>query len=216
MGAVIEAVTQQGVQCLLNAVLRQPLGLRYFSYGLPEALEQEQTTEYLTGGRPNLFLQKWIERLLGTSLEQVISVVQDERFRAQPIPAVNLFATTWEMCQFMQLLLFHGTYGSKTIFSPQAISRALKPADNWRLDKQFMLPMRYSAGFMLGANPVGLWGPFSQRSFGHLGFTNKWCWANPQSQTAVCLTSNGNCIASAPLKAMIPFVVEVQKLVGVF
>lgn len=219
-GAVIERVTGQGPAALLDQLVRLPLQMQHFSYGLPEIGDgdsaQDFVQEYMTGDKPNLFLQQWANRLVGTSMREVVRITRDARFRKTVIPAANMFATAQEMCWFLEVLAQHGRFGAQNIFSRQAVANALRPIGGWCFDRQFMLPMRYSAGFMLGANPVGLWGPLSERSFGHLGFTNKWCWANPQSQTQVCLLSNGNCLAGAPIKAMIQFVVEVQRLGGVF
>jgi CubicO group peptidase (beta-lactamase class C family) len=215
-GAVIERITGRSPAALLNELIRKPLGTKHFSYGLSSDIDENYVQEYMTGDKPNLFLQQWASRLVGTSMKEVVRISRDARFLKSVIPAVNIFATAEEMCRFLQVLSQHGCYGSQTLFTPEAVASALKPVGGWCFDRQFMLPMRYSAGFMLGANPVGLWGPLSERSFGHLGFTNKWCWANPQTQTQVCLVSNGNCLAGAPIKSMIQFVVEIQRLGGVF
>lgn len=215
-GAVIERITGQTPQVLLDQLMRKPLQTQHFSYGLAEETGEAYVQEYMTGDKPNLFLQQWANRLVGTSMQEVVRITRDPRFRKTVIPAANLFATAQEMCWFLEVLAQHGRFGAQSLFSRQAVANALRPIGGWCFDRQFMLPMRYSAGFMLGANPVGLWGPLSERSFGHLGFTNKWCWANPQSQTQVCLLSNGNCLAGAPIKSMIQFVVEVQRLGGVF
>lgn len=214
-GAAIERVTGQSPAQLLNQLIKVPLQMRHFSYGLSAGVGEDYVQEYMTGDKPNLFLQQWANRLVGTSMREVVRITRDARFRKAVIPAANLFSTAQEMCWFLEVLAQHGRYGMQKIFSTSAVANALRPIGGWCFDRQFMLPMRYSAGFMLGANPVGLWGPLSERSFGHLGFTNKWCWANPQSQTQVCLLSNGNCLAGAPIKAMIQFVVEVQRLGGV-
>jgi CubicO group peptidase (beta-lactamase class C family) len=215
-GAVIERVTGHSPANLLDSLLRAPLGTSFFSFGLDEKYAGAYVHEYMTGDKPNLFLQQWASRLVGASLQEAVRITRDPRFRKSIIPAANMYATAEEMCRFLQVLSQHGRFGAQSLFSTQTIANALRPVGGWCFDRQFMLPMRYSAGFMLGANPVGLWGPLSERSFGHLGFTNKWCWANPQSQTQVCLLSNGNCLAGAPIKAMIQFVVEIQRLGGVF
>ncbi|MEJ2669762.1 MAG: serine hydrolase, partial [Gammaproteobacteria bacterium] len=217
-GAALASVYKMGLPRLLDRVFRKPLGLRYFSFGLSAAAQRgtEFVHEYITGVKPNVLLQQWVSRLVGASFQEVVRITHDPRFRRAVIPAVNVYATAEEVCCFFQMLMQHGRYGTQQVLAPATVSAALRPMGGWCFDRQFMLPMRYSKGFMLGANPLGLWGPFSEKSFGHLGFTNKWSWAIPHSQTAVCLLSNGNCLAGAPIKPMVQFVLEVQRLGGLF
>jgi CubicO group peptidase (beta-lactamase class C family) len=54
-----------------------------------------------------------------------------------------------------------------------------------------MLPLRYSAGMMLGASPFGLYGPDTSKAFGHLGFANIFGWADPERATSVALLTTG-------------------------
>ena len=54
-----------------------------------------------------------------------------------------------------------------------------------------MLPMRYSAGLMLGDEPFGLWGPHSGQAFGHVGLINKFAWADPQREISVAILTSG-------------------------
>ena len=54
-----------------------------------------------------------------------------------------------------------------------------------------MLPLRYSAGMMLGASPFGMYGPDTARAYGHLGFANIFGWADPERATSVALLTTG-------------------------
>ncbi len=54
-----------------------------------------------------------------------------------------------------------------------------------------LLPMRYSAGLMLGDDPFGIWGPMSKHAFGHLGLANKFCWADPAREISVAILNSG-------------------------
>jgi len=55
---------------------------------------------------------------------------------------------------------------------PQAetVARAVAPRGRMSVDRMLMIPMRYSEGRCLGANPFGLYGPDTARAYGHLGF----------------------------------------------
>jgi len=59
--------------------------------------------------------------------------------------------------------------------------------------------MRYSMGMMLGNKPVGLFGPFTQRAFGHLGFTSIFCWADPDRATSVAILTSGKALVGPHL-----------------
>ncbi len=51
--------------------------------------------------------------------------------------------------------------------------------------------MRHSAGFMLGADAMSLFGPDTDKAFGHLGFTNVFGWADPERDLSVGLITSG-------------------------
>jgi CubicO group peptidase (beta-lactamase class C family) len=74
-------------------------------------------------------------------------------------------------------------------------------------DRTLLLPMRYSAGLMLGDDPVGLWGPHSRDAFGHVGLINKFAWADPQRQLSAAILTSGILLVAHHL---VPF----AKLVG--
>jgi CubicO group peptidase (beta-lactamase class C family) len=65
-----------------------------------------------------------------------------------------------------------------------------------------MFPMRYSAGMVLGGNPIGIYGPFTQHAYGHLGFMNNFCCADPERDIAVSLLTTGKAILGWHLIAL--------------
>ncbi|HET8705639.1 MAG TPA: serine hydrolase, partial [Pseudomonadales bacterium] len=76
---------------------------------------------------------------------------------------------------------------------PMTIQRAvLDTGGGFEFDRTLNAPMRYSAGFMLGANPVGLYGVNCGKAFGHLGLTNNLCWADPERAISVAILTTGN------------------------
>ena len=72
-----------------------------------------------------------------------------------------------------------------------------------------MIPMRFSAGMMLGGNPVGLWGQNSRFAFGHVGLINKLCWADAARDISVSLLNTGIPIVGHHLPALAKFVYTV-------
>ncbi len=66
-----------------------------------------------------------------------------------------------------------------------------------------MIPLRYSSGFMLGQNPVGLFGAHSGQAFGHIGFLTILCWADPARDISVALINTGKSLAPASITRMI-------------
>jgi CubicO group peptidase (beta-lactamase class C family) len=54
-----------------------------------------------------------------------------------------------------------------------------------------LLPMSYSMGFMLGTEPVGLYGFRCGKAFGHVGLSNILAWADPERDISVALINSG-------------------------
>ncbi len=77
------------------------------------------------------------------------------------------------------------------VFEPITIRRATMEAGRLAIDRTVMLPMRYSAGLILGSSPFGMYGPFTQHAFGHPGFSNIMCWADFDRDIAVSLLNTG-------------------------
>ncbi|MFB6262013.1 MAG: serine hydrolase, partial [Bradymonadaceae bacterium] len=61
---------------------------------------------------------------------------------------------------------------------------------DWTL---LLTPQRYSLGFMLGrkSTPFNVFGPDTEQTYGHLGFTRALGWANPKNQVAGAILTNG-------------------------
>ncbi len=59
------------------------------------------------------------------------------------------------------------------------------------VDLTIGLPVRYGMGFMLGADYMSFYGPGTPRAFGHIGFTNVVCWADPERDISVALMTSG-------------------------
>jgi len=191
LGEVIRRVTGQDPRVLLDETLRRPLGCRFFTYGLaPEDLPL-LARSYATGPRPPLPIALLMRRALGRSLEEVIAASNEAPFHAALIPSGNLVATADEMSRFYQLLLDGGRFGDVRVFDRRTVRRATCEQSYFEMDFTLVVPIRYAIGFMLGAEWFSLYGPYTPRAFGHIGFTNIVCWADPERSLAAALMTSG-------------------------
>jgi len=136
-------------------------------------------------------------------------VSNDPRFQEAVIPAGNLCGTSEEMGRFFQMMLNGGTWNGRRICSESTVVGAIQAYGSMQIDRTMMIPMRFSAGFMLGADPVGMWGQHSSEAFGHVGLINKWCWADPARDISVSLINTGIPIVGHHLPALAGFVRQV-------
>jgi CubicO group peptidase (beta-lactamase class C family) len=136
-------------------------------------------------------LSRFVKRALGTDMNTLGELVNDPRFQDAIIPAGNLAASADETCRFFQMMLDGGKWGRRRICASSTIARAVQEFGNRSVDQTLMIPMRYSAGLMLGDSPFGVWGPNSQHAFGHLGLVNKFNWADPERELSVSLLTTG-------------------------
>lgn len=201
--AIVEEVTGQSIQAFLQENFAEPLGMKYFTYGLPQQDKSELALNYNSGFKIPAPIKNALQKMLGASLEEVVEISNDERFYDQVIPAGNLVATAEEVSRFYQMLLDKGEYEGKTLLSPNTVYRAVQPVGKMEIDRLLLLPMRYSAGFMLGNDPYGMYGPKTKSAFGHLGFSNNFCWADPERNIAVSLLTTGNPVIGTHLPSLL-------------
>ena len=84
-----------------------------------------------------------------------------------------------------------GTYEGKRLFEEETVRRAMAPQTPWQLDRMILLPLSYSMGFMLGTDPLGLYGFRCGKAFGHVGLSNILAWADPSRDISVALMNSG-------------------------
>lgn len=191
LGEIIRRVTGRDPRAFLDEEIRRPLGFRWLSFGVPADQTDEVVRNYFTGPPlvpPANFL---FERVLGVGFREAIALSNDARFLRGVIPSANVVATANEMSRFYQLLLDGGTLDGVRVFDPRTIRRAIGEQSYLEFDFSLVLPFRYGMGFMLGAEWFSLYGPDTQHAFGHLGFTNIICWADPERDIAVGLLTSG-------------------------
>ncbi|WP_336367770.1 serine hydrolase domain-containing protein [Marinobacter sp. C2H3] len=208
---VLEKVTGESIEQFLDTHLRQPMGMRWFTYGIDRAHLSELATNYATGPRP-VFPVSWVvNRALGGDIKTVEAVSNDPRFQEAVIPAGNLCGTAEEMGRFFQMMLNGGVWNGRRICQELTVRRAIQQFGSLQIDRTMLVPMRFSAGLMLGGNPVGLWGPHSRYAFGHVGLINKLCWADPARDISVSLLNTGIPIVAHHLPALVRFVYTVGR-----
>ncbi|TVP60143.1 MAG: class A beta-lactamase-related serine hydrolase [Halomonadaceae bacterium] len=206
LGEVVRRVTGKSIEVLLDERIRQPMAMDYFTYGIDHEKLPELAWNYATGPKLHPPLTWVVKRALGADVDTVAEISNDPRFQEAVIPAGNLVGTAEEMSRFYQMMLDGGLYQGKRICSERCVQRAVQPFGAMQVDRTLMIPMQFSAGFMLGADPVGLWGLNSASGFGHIGLINKWCWADPSRDISVSLINTGIPIVGHHLPALMRFV----------
>ena len=109
------------------------------------------------------------------------------------------------------MLLNGGRYQDKQIMSAKTVFRATLPTSNTSIDRTLLAPMRYALGPMLGSNPVGIFGPMSGQAFGHLGFSNILCWADPERDISVSILNTGKAVLGTHIPALANTLYQISK-----
>ena len=139
--------------------------------------------------------------MLGGGLQMAVDVTNDHRFMDTVCPAGNIYTSAEQANRFFEMLLNGGNYQGQQILSPQTVFRATLPTSKTTIDHSLLVPMRYALGPMLGSNPVGIFGPMTGQAFGHLGFSNVLCWADPERDISVSFLTTGKSVVGTHLAA---------------
>lgn len=202
LGELVERVSGQSLTQFIEENISKPMGMSCFNYGLAPEFRDQVAMSSATGMHPKLGTNTYLKHVLGGDLDLAVNVTNDPRFMDTICPAGNLFTTTEQAGRFFEMLLNGGTYNGVKIFDPKTVLRATIESSRMTVDTTLLAPMRYSTGFMLGANPVGLFGPMSGQAFGHIGFSNILCWADPQRDISVSILNTGKSVVGTHLPAL--------------
>ncbi|MBW1875252.1 MAG: beta-lactamase family protein [Deltaproteobacteria bacterium] len=183
--------TYSGIREFLRREISEPLGTSHFNYGVPEERLDEVAIDACTGPKLIWPLKDIFEKALGVSIEELIDISNDPRFRTGIIPSANLIATPDDICRFFELLVAGGTFEGTRVFAEDTVRRATELQTAGQIDRMLLLPVSYSMGFMLGTEPVGLYGIRCGKAFGHVGLSNILAWADPERDIAVALLNSG-------------------------
>lgn len=211
LGEIVRRVTGKDIRQLLRETVQTPLNFRYFNFGLPDEGVSKVALNYYTG-MPVMFPFSTItRRALGAPWEEVVRISNDPRFMRTIIPSGNLFSTADEMSRFFQLLLNKGELDGVRVFKPLTVHHAIMEAGKPEIDRTIMIPMRYGAGMILGGKLIGMYGPFTQKAYGHLGFSNIFCWADPERDIAVSLLTTGKALLGTHLVPLARLLARISK-----
>ncbi|GLQ30167.1 serine hydrolase domain-containing protein [Litoribrevibacter albus] len=207
---VVKKVMGTTIDDYLDEHFRRPMDMKYFTFGLDEEHRDQVAKNYATG--PNApFPMSWlVKRALGASFPEAATVSNDYRWMDCTIPAANLYSSAEEISRFYQMLLNKGEWNGKQILEPETVIRATQPFGECSFDRTMMIPMRYSAGLMLGGKPFGMWGQNTENAYGHIGLINKMCWADPDKDISVAILTTGLALASHH----IPYLVKLMNTIN--
>ena len=202
LAEIVQRVSGRPLREVLDREFRQPLGMTHFTYGLPERHRDRVALNYVAGPPVRFPVSRLVERALLAPFDQVVAASNSQTFMEAVIPAGNLYATAEELSRFFQMLLDGGVWQGRRLFKEETVARAVAPRGRMTVDRMLMVPMRYSEGMMLGADPFGLYGPDTAQAFGHLGFINIFGWADPRREIAAALLTTGKAILGRHLVAL--------------
>jgi CubicO group peptidase (beta-lactamase class C family) len=185
-------VMGKSIRDVLAETILDPLGFRWTNYGVaPEDLPLVGES-YPTG--PVLLppASTFITRALGgVNPDEATRLSNDPRFMTAVMPAANGVSTAAELGRFFEMLRNGGELDGVRVMEERTIRRAVVPISHLELDLSLILPMGFSNGFMLGSRMVSLFGPDTERAYGHLGWINIVGWADPQRALSVGLITTG-------------------------
>ena len=209
MDELIRTTTGLNIKQYLDENVRKPMEMRYFSYGLPKKDRAIVALDKATGPKIGA-IDNTIQGIIGVDPNAIGEFTSEERFYDAIFASANLFATAEESSRFYQMLLNKGEWNGKQIFSPLTVHKATHAFGKAEMDKSLMAPMRYSPGFMLGGSPFGIYGRNTQHAYGHLGYANIICWADPERDISVSIMNNGKLLLGPHLKSFFKLVGSVS------
>jgi CubicO group peptidase (beta-lactamase class C family) len=212
LGEIVRRVVGQDIRQVLHKEITEPLGLRWTSYGVPALDVGRVAEDAVTGIRPGVGLAPLFRRALGVGFEEAVTMAADPRFLAGIAPAANGVSTAEELSAFYQCLLDEGELQGHRVFEPRTVHRATVEQSYWELDLTLGLPLRYGLGFMLGQQPVSLFGWDAPHAFGHLGFTNVFSWADPERDLAAAITTSGKPFLNAEVIRLLALILEITRV----
>lgn len=187
---IVQNVTGKDINAYIDEVVCQPLNVSLRWGVKPEDLPNLARDRY-TGWEQLPPIDNAFRRAFGATMPEVVEIADDERFLTGVVPSGNCMTTPNDASKFFELLLRGGTLDGHTIFTRETVRRAVREANYGEFDGVLMAPIRYSAGFMLGAKVLSIYGLRTSKVFGHLGLSNVLVWADPERDISVSLMTTG-------------------------
>lgn len=203
IGELVRRASGRELPDVLRDWIAGPLKLRYTTFGLAPELRPLAPVNALTGPRPFWPISTYAKHAVGVSFSAAVRASNDEAFLSTVVPAGNIYASADDASRVFQMLLNGGELDGVRVLKPETVADAIRPVGPRQLDRTLLLPLRFSPGFMLGSDPVGLYGPRSAGAFGHLGFVTVLCWADPARELSVAFLNTGKAMAPAILTRLV-------------
>ena len=199
VGELVRRASGKELRDYLHEVITGPLKLDTMSFGLTPERRALAPKSHGTGPKPFWPVTQYAQRIIGVSFERAAEAANEEGFLSSVVPSGNIFASADDACKVFQMLLNGGVLDGVRVLQPETVAEAIRPHGRIQYDGMLMVPLRFSAGFMLGESPFGLFGPRSHEAFGHLGFVSVLCWADPARDISVALLNTGKSMAPTGL-----------------
>jgi CubicO group peptidase (beta-lactamase class C family) len=202
VGELVRRASGRPLKDFMRETLAEPLGCTYLGYGLEPEHRDALALNYSTG--PNLVfpLSLVAKRALGLNFEELGPIANTDEFLSAVVPAANIHSTADESCRFYEMLLNGGEFEGRRVFQPETVAEAVRPVSTVQLDRTLLVPIRFSPAFVLGEKPFGLYGGKCPNAFGHLGFINIVCWADPDRDISVALLNTGKSMAPMSIPSL--------------
>jgi CubicO group peptidase (beta-lactamase class C family) len=188
---LVRRVTGQSFRAAFDQRIRKPLRLETLRFGAGVRELAQVVHNAPTGVAPPRFLTRASQRILGLELDHAIAFSNQGSFLRAEIPSANCLGTARDVSAFYQCLLDGGAAGAARVLDARTIRRATLEQSFGEIDRSIGVPLRHSAGFMLGQPSYSPFGPRSAHAFGHVGLTNNFTWADPERELVVALLTNG-------------------------
>jgi len=195
VAALVEKVAGRSFRGFFREHISGPLGLTSLDFGARGPMLRRVARNYVAGFKLSGPVDMYLKRAIGTGLEHAVTLSNDPRFYRALIPAGNGVCTADDCSKFFQCLLDGGELDGVRVFDPLTVRRAVAEVGKPEIDRSLLVPLRYSAGMMLGNSPWGLYGPDTAKAFGHLGFANIVAWADRERDISVALLNTGKLVA---------------------
>ena len=202
VGELVRRISGLELRQALHDWIAEPLRCRYLGYGLAPEHRVLLPRNAQTGPRPLWPLTTYVRHAVGVSFDQAVDLSNHDAFLSEVVPAGNIHASADDACRVFQMLLNGGELDGVRVLRAETVADAVRPLGPIQYDRTLLLPLRFSAGFMLGENPFGLYGPKCRQAFGHLGFVSVLCWADPQRDISVALLNTGKSMAPSGVLRM--------------
>ena len=196
LAEIVRRVTGHSIADVLAKEVREPLGLEWLHFGVSPADVPKVALNASTGPPTPRPISSLLRRALGMELREAVELSNDPRFLTGVIPSANLLTTAEDCAAFYQCLLNEGELDGVRVFEPRTVHHAVGQQSTFEIDLTLGIPIAYSNGFMLGNDSLSLYGWKHPEAFGHLGLTNIFCWADPETELAVSLLTTGKPVIS--------------------